>query len=153
MLSVEGDSGMILPYLLISILALLSIHLLALAGITGYCNRKKYESLTKTISFWDRWFFISVQALVKDQYSKREKKIIRYTIIARIYQKVNIFIHIIFLMEIAAIIFKILFRFSIEVEHIFLLYMFVYFICLFIFYFGNNYTSKEFHRVRMRRRR
>ncbi len=81
------------------ILVMFSIGILLI--LRGYmsvgsraCQTKKnWKLYVANVSIVDRWFFWTAPKIMKDKYSKSEKKIIRYSSIAKAYQAINLAIH------------------------------------------------------------
>ena len=63
---------------------------------------KKQKNQYKTLSWINRWFLWSAHLYVKDKFSKYEKKTIRYTLHTKIYRIVNLYLHLLFIIEIIA---------------------------------------------------
>ena len=81
---------------------LIIISLASLLIIRGYMSlsfqlsmsKKERKNYKKSAGILNRWFFWSAPCFVKDQYSKFEKRTIRYTIIVPIYRAINIAHHV-----------------------------------------------------------
>lgn len=56
-------------------------------------TKKNWKLYVANVSIVDRWFFWTAPKIMKDKYSKSEKKIIRYSSIAKAYQAINLAIH------------------------------------------------------------
>lgn len=140
-------------YILLSLFGVLAIHLLAYVGIVSFTrySNKRYKRFIATLSLWDRWFFLSVQRLVKDGYSKCERRFIRYTIVAKLYQIINYFIHIVFVIEVFLLLLGSFITLPFRPESVLFVYCLVCLGCLLIFSFSITYTSKEALRQQRRR--
>ena len=64
------------------------------AGIRAYQTKKDWKLYAANVPIVDRWFFWTAPKIMKDKYSKSEKKIIHYSSIVKAYQVINIVIHI-----------------------------------------------------------
>lgn len=68
------------------------------------CQTKKDRKLyIANTSIVDRWFFWTAPKIIKDKYSKFEKKMIRYSSIAKVYRAANLAIHITLAIELVLI--------------------------------------------------
>ena len=64
-------------------------------------SRKGYKAYKAKTNLLDRWFFISARYIVRDKYSKSEKRIIKHPVIMQIIFAVNIILHVGFLVEVS----------------------------------------------------
>lgn len=63
-------------------------------GIRVCQTKKNWKLYIANVSMLDRWFFWTAPKIIKDKYSKFEKKMIRYSSIAKVYRAINLAIHI-----------------------------------------------------------
>lgn len=73
------------------------------AGIRACQTKKNWKLYVANVSIVDRWFFWTAPKIMKDKYSKSEKKIIRYSSIAKAYQAINLAIHMALAIELVFI--------------------------------------------------
>ncbi len=73
------------------------------AGIRACQTRKDWKLYDANMPVIDRWFFWTVPKIMKDKYSKSDKKIICYSAIAKAYQVINLAIHIALTIELVFI--------------------------------------------------
>ena len=73
------------------------------AGIRACQTKKDWKLYVANVPVIDRWFFWTAPKIMKDKYSKSEKKIIRYSAIAKAYQVINLAIHIALTIELVFI--------------------------------------------------
>lgn len=81
-------------FLLFSIAALLALRGFMGTGVRSFLTkneRKKYHANTSGI---DRWFFCSVPNLIRNRYSKSEKRRISYASTLKAYRVINLAAHI-----------------------------------------------------------
>lgn len=81
-------------FLLFSIAALLALRGFMGAGVRSFLTkneRKKYHASTSRI---DRWFFWSAPNLIRNRYSKSEKRKISYSSTLKAYRAINLAAHI-----------------------------------------------------------
>lgn len=80
-------------------IAFATLLLLILRGLMGIdirlcLTKKERKDYIKNIGALDRWFFWSAPEILKDKYSRSEKKVIHHKQIAGIYKMVNVAIHL-----------------------------------------------------------
>ena len=73
------------------------------AGIRACQTKKNWKLYVANVSIVDRWLIWTAPKIMKDKYSKSEKKIIRYSSIAKAYQAINLAIHIALTIELVFI--------------------------------------------------
>jgi len=81
-------------FLLFSIAALLALRGFMGAGVRSFLTkneRKKYHASTSSI---DRWFFWSAPNLIRNRYSKSEKRRISYASTMKAFRAINLAAHI-----------------------------------------------------------
>ena len=57
-------------------------------------SKKRYKNYKQNVSFLNRWFLWSAPQMVKDKFSKSERRVIHYTAVVKFYRFLDIFIHI-----------------------------------------------------------
>lgn len=56
-------------------------------------SKNEWRCYIRNTGFLDRWFFWSAPQIIRNKYSKRERKMIRYSSMAKAYRMLNIAIH------------------------------------------------------------
>lgn len=87
----------------VSVFAAISLLILRMfmeIALKTYVSRKKYKYYKESTKFFDRWFFVSARYIVRDKYSKFERRIIRYTLSMKIIFVLNIILNGSFALEI-----------------------------------------------------
>ena len=72
-------------------------------GIRLCQTKKERKFYAVNVSIVDRWFFWTAPKIVKDKYSKFEKKMIHYSSMAKVYRAINLVIHIALAVELVFI--------------------------------------------------
>ena len=135
---------------------LLVFSFIALLIIRGYIgavfrlclSKKERKTYIRENSFIKRWFLLNT-TLVKDKYSKREKRIIKHTTIIQTYRTFNIIIHILFLL---LLVFTMLYaskRINAEIiNHMYIVYFCVCLLVIILFAIVDLLTNRNYHRSR-----
>ena len=111
-------------------------------------TRKMYIS---SLPFIDRWFFWSAPLYIKDKFDKYEKRIIRYTLIVKIYRVLNLYIHVLFvILLLVGILCKLHILPNKTFDYFSFIYIFSIFILLLLVGIIEFSSNKRFHKNRYR---
>ena len=87
-----GENAIMLSFAFLCMLIILRAYMgLTVRIVLSKKERRKYQA---DYSWLNRWFFCSVHKIIKDKYSKYEKRTIRYTSIMKVYKAITIVLHI-----------------------------------------------------------
>ena len=119
------------------------------AGIRACQTKKDWKLYVANVPVIDRWFFWTAPKIMKDKYSKSEKKIIRYSAIAKAYQVINLAIHIALTIE---LVFISCYALGLVEEYLFNRVCIAYFVVAFLFFailaIIELKTNSKYHRSR-----
>lgn len=119
------------------------------AGIRSCQTKKDWKLYVANVPVIDRWFFWTAPKIMKDKYSKSEKKIIHYSSIVKAYQVINIVIHIALTIE---LVFIFCYAFGFVEEYLFDRICIAYFVVAFLLFvilaIIELKTNSRYHRSR-----
>ena len=119
------------------------------AGIRACQTKKNWKLYVANVSIVDRWFFWTAPKIMKDKYSKSEKKIIRYSSIAKAYQAINLAIHMALAIE---LVFAFCYALRLVEEYLFNRVCIAYFVVAFLLFailaMIELMTNSKYHRSR-----
>ena len=118
-------------------------------GIRTYQTKKDWKLYVANVPVIDRWFFWTAPKIMKDKYSKSEKKIIHYSSIVKAYQVINIVIHIALTIE---LVFVSCYALGLVEEYLFNRVCIAYFVVAFLLFvilaIIELKTNSRYHRSR-----
>ena len=135
--------------LLISFLLLVFFRWIMSLSIMLALSKKAWKNYKLTVNAFDRWFLWSAPKLVKEKYSKFEKRKIDYPTVITVYRTLIIVLHIafsIFLLTYIFVMFSLIEQ--LLIHHAFIVYLVCAGICVLVHCVTDLYVNWRFHKTR-----
>ena len=134
--------------LLIALVLLICLRWLMSISVMLALSKKAWVNYKSTIKGFDRWFLWSVPSIVREKYSKYEKRRINYPVVVSMYRSINLFMHCCFLiLAMVYVIDLFIIDFSM-VQPVFMAYLVAAGICFLLYCASSLYVNWRFHKSR-----
>jgi len=137
------------PLFIFSTLCFIGVRAFLELTLWSLFPKKGYKKYKKNTTLINRYFLVSAKSMIKDRYSKSEKRIIRYSVIVNVLFYINIIINLAFLMVISGFILFLFNMLNSKIIYLVFLFFLVFILLIFLIYaIIEAYVNYDYHKKR-----